>query len=67
MALSASETALIERFNVATSALAAKIQQLIDNPPPDDAEFNNVLAGIAAGLEALGQNGAPPPDPTPVP
>lgn len=68
MALSAAEQALIERFNVATNAIAAKIQQLIDNPPADDAEFNSVLQGIATGLEALGAPGSPlPPPPTPVP
>ncbi len=59
MALSAAEQAIIDRFNAATSALAAKIQALIDNPP-DDAELNAQLGSIAAGLEAMGQNGTVP-------
>ena len=60
MAISSAEAQLISRFNDATNSIAAKIQGLI-NDPPDDAEFNTQLSAIAAGLEALGANGEPPP------
>ena len=60
MALSTAEQAIVDRFNTATSAIAAKIQALIDNPP-DDAELNTKLQEIASGLEALGAPGTPLP------
>lgn len=59
MAISTAEQALLQRFDAATSALAAKIQELIDNPP-DDAEFDTRLAAIADGLEAMGKTVPPP-------
>lgn len=63
MALSAAEQTIVDRFNTATSAVAAKIQQLIDNPPADDAEFNARLQELADGLDKLGQPGQPLPPP----
>lgn len=63
MAISVAEQAIVDRFNAATSAIAAKIQGLIDNPPADDAEFNSQLQTIATGLEALGAPGTPLPEP----
>jgi hypothetical protein len=64
MAISVAEQTIIDRFNAATSAIAAKIQVLIDNPPADDSEFNAQLKTIADGLDALGQTGVPPVEPT---
>jgi len=64
MPLSANEQALVDRFNAATNAIAARIQALIDNPPADDAELNTKLGEIVTGLEALGAPGQPLP-PTP--
>ncbi len=65
MALSTAEQNLIDQFNTATNAIAAKIQSLIDNPPTDDTEFNTQLQAIADGLTALGAGGQPPPPPGP--
>ena len=59
--MSPEETAIIERFNVATTAVATKLRDLVANPPANDAEFNSALEGIATGLEALGSGGTAPP------
>ncbi len=59
--MSPEETAIIERFNNATNSVAAKIRDLIANPPANDDEFNAALGTIATGLEALGANGAAQP------
>lgn len=67
MALSAAELALIERFNTATNAIAAKINDLINNRPEDDEDFNAQLRDLAAGLEALGAGGTPPVDDPSIP
>ncbi len=64
MPLSTAEQAIVNRFNAATSAVAARIQALIDNPP-DDAAFDAELSSIAAGLEAMGSPAQPVPGPTP--
>lgn len=61
MPLSDAEQALIERFNLATSAVAQRIKDLVANPPANDAEFNTQLTSIADGLDALGKPGEPLP------
>ncbi len=60
MALSAAEQAIIDRFNTATSAVAARIQALIDAGTVDNPDFIASLQGIADGLDAMGKTGAPP-------
>lgn len=63
MALTSAEQQVVDRFNAATSAIAAKIKDLIANPP-SEAEFTKQLTAIADGLDALGAPGTPLP-PTP--
>ncbi len=63
MAISVAEQALLDRFDAATSAIAAEIQGLINNPPADNLEFNSRLQTIADGLEQLGKT-VPPAPPT---
>ena len=67
MALSTAEQAIVERFNAATTAIANRIRDLVNNPPADDAEFNTALLGIADGLDALGKPDTPVPGPGPQP
>lgn len=57
---STAEQAIIDRFNTATNVVAARIRELVSNPP-DDTEFNAQLESIASGLEALGAPGTPLP------
>ena len=57
MAISAAEQRIVDRFNAETTRIANLIRDLLANPPADDTEFNTVLEGIAAQLEAVG---APP-------
>jgi len=59
MALSVAEQAIIDRFNTATSAIAAKIQALIDAGTVDNPEFIASLQTIADGLDAMGKSGPP--------
>lgn len=53
MALSAAETALLARLKAGLAGAAKRIQDLVTNPPADDAEFNTALGEVATGLEAL--------------
>lgn len=64
MALSAAETAIVARFNTATSKVADRIRDLIANPPADDADFNAALGALADGLDALGAPTEPLPPTT---
>jgi uncharacterized protein YqgV (UPF0045/DUF77 family) len=65
MALSTAEQALIATFNAETNRIAALIEQLSQNPPEDDAEFNAALQTIADQLKAVGANPEEPVPPAP--
>lgn len=66
MALTPEQQAIAKRFDDATTAVAAKIRDLIANPP-SQAEFLTRLGEIATGLEQLGAPGQPLPGPGPQP
>lgn len=66
MAISQTEANLIAAFDAETTRIADKIQQLMNNPPADDAEFNAALQAQIDRLKGVGANGQPPnPNPEP--
>lgn len=59
MPISPAEQAILDRLRAGIAAAAARIRDLIDNPP-DDAAFDTQLDDIATGLEALSPPVTPP-------
>lgn len=60
MTLTAAEQAVITAFDDATSAVAARIQKLINAGNTDSPEFLTALQGEADKLKAMGSDGAAP-------
>ena len=65
MALSAESQALLKKLDAATTAIAAKIQALLDKPNTTEAEFRAGLEPLVASLEAMAADPANPVPPMP--
>ncbi len=66
MALTAAEQTIITAFDDATSAVAARIQKLIDAGNTDSPEFVTALQAEVTKLQGMGSDGTVP-APTPQP
>lgn len=64
MALTPAEQTIITAFDTATSAVAARIQALIDAGNTDSPEFVTALQAEVTKLQGMGANGTTP---TPAP
>lgn len=61
--MSDSESKIIAAFDEQTTRIAKEIEDLIKNPPADDAEFNAALQLRVDALKALGAGGSVPSGP----